>query len=84
MNRSDDRPAMGSPKLPKLRHGEFSSAPKELDLHTDAAGTILRVDCTAGVGANHPPPVTPSPMGVGWTGGWMPSQSKERSSGLDK
>ena len=84
MSGRDDRRAVGSPKLPKLRHGIFSSSPKELDLEGEAAGPLLRVDCTAAVSSNKPPPVTPSPMGVGWRGGWVPSQSNDRSLGSDK
>lgn len=78
MSQSEDRSAMGSPKLPKLRHGVFSSAP---NLQKDAGAGRLRVDCSAPpavADGQMAPTVTPSPAG----GGWM-SSSKEKYASFD-
>jgi hypothetical protein len=86
MSGSDEQPAMGSPKLPKLHHGVFSSAPRDLDLQYGVAAPGLRIDCTAEVNSGMmAPAVTPSPAAGGWMprGAWMPG-SKDRSMSLDR
>ena len=76
----DDQPAMGSPKLPKLHCGVFSSVPREIDFLTTTGRPSPLVDCIAAAGSSDPPPVTPSPDGGEGIGGyWMSRLPKDTS-----